>query len=441
MDLYRNVAIVFYTVGALAGAIVLYFTWQIYRIKYNHAQLEEAIAHKQLEALTHEAQNKIAILQRTAELTTDISHSISQKLIDNPSWLDRFMDQTGVTYSASVYGKRIGHFYYEKERIAAEAISALESAINASPDRRFCLVVDSGTTMYPVFQQITKRLRDPSTRNTWRDRVCVVTNNIPGIQYLMKTAKAHPADEYSEVPVVCLLIPGRPLSVYGATTGPEAEVWLRQIHEILDRICGAGSPFHIVGFLTGNYIARHVYPSASRAAPQYFPVARGEGHVEIKRIMVEVCDEIFILSPLMKFSFATVDQLNTVNGFSIHRTDSQAQSNPRSVQYEEIAISYDKRVRYFSTRRPKGALFHIFGEELHTQLIQRGDPGMVSMPTFDVRYWAPEDNRHLELEKEIPHEHLRERYEQGNNIWDMTWVLDNITPAPSGPQARKSPQP
>jgi hypothetical protein len=31
----------------------------------------------------------------------------------------------------------------------------------------------------------------------------------------------------------------------------------------------------------------------------------------------------------------------------------------------------------------------------------------------------------IELKREIPHDTLREKYEEGMNIWDLEWVLKN----------------
>src|SRR5574340_714889 len=120
MPNYQDVSVLFYLVGFAAGIIVLFFTWRIYSFKLLHARLEADIAKQRLESLKNESENTMTVLKMTNQITGDIAHSISQRLVDNPTWLDRFMDQTGVTYSASVYGKRIGHFYYEKARIAKD---------------------------------------------------------------------------------------------------------------------------------------------------------------------------------------------------------------------------------------------------------------------------------------------------------------------------------
>jgi len=433
MEGYKYLAMIAYAVAAAAGLIVVYFTWLIQRIKYQHVKLEKEIAQKKLQAIQDEGSNRMNVLNETSKITTEISESISQKLIENPSWLDRFMDETGVTYSASVYGKRIGHFFYEKRKIAEAAVDKVEEYLKSVPDKHFCLVIDSGTTLYPVFQEISDRLRRGPMSKLWRERICIVTNNIPGIQYLMKNAKDNANDDYSEIAIRCFIIPGKPLSVYAAIIGDESIAWLSKLKEFLisKDVIGIQNvtedkpvEWTVLGFVTGNYIARRVVDNRC----YYFPVARGEGHVEMKRTMVAVSDEVFVLAPLMKFSFASVDLLNRVNGFDIDREDWQrAKHHPRRVKYAPIVVPDNKKCLFFSTRRSRDAIFHAFSHDLFVELVRHYNAERVVVRDFDIRYWNPaiEGNRHFELAREIPHDNLRDKYEKGMNIWDSQWVLDN----------------
>jgi hypothetical protein len=425
MDFYRILASIAYVVATIVGMIAIYFGWKIHRIKYQAAELEREIADRKLKAISDEANNKMAVLKQTAQHTTEISDAISQKLIDNPTWLDKFMDQTGVTYSASVYGKRIGHFYSEKAIIAKQAVDKVEEHVKKNPSNRYCLVIDSGTTMYPVFQEITSRIRPKKGRELWRERLCIVTNNIPGVQYLMKNAKDDPNDDYSEISINCFIVPGKPLSVYAAITGIESINWLGELRALLQNLEGWKGDkvrIHIIAFVTGNYMVR----KHAKGSISYHPAARGEGHVEIKKAMIEISDELFLLSPLMKFSFASVDLLNRVNGFDIERTDlEKARQQPNKVKYEEIPIPGEKRTIFFLTKRPTGARFRGFSVELQNELVERYGADGVVMPEYDIRYWDISDDgsARRELEREVPHETLRRAFENGSNIWDKGWVL------------------
>jgi hypothetical protein len=418
-------------VAIIAGLLVIYGTYRVQSIKIHQATVDreqantnKAIADQRLKIIQNEFDSKTALLSQAAKITTEISESISQQLIDNPSWLDRFMDETGVTYRASVYGKRIGHFFYEKRRIAKEAVDKVEEYLHKNESTQYCLLIDSGTTTYPVFQEITNRLHHKTTRELWRSRVCIVTNNIPGMQYLMKNGKDDPNDDYSELIIDCFLVPGKPLSVYAAITGNEARKWLLGLGELLSNWKRDDMKVEVLGFVTGNYMARH----EAHGRKDYYPVARGEGHVEIKKTIVEISDEVFLLSPLMKFSFAGVDLLNRVNGFDIDRSEEdRAKQNPRRVKYEEIPMADDKKRTFFTTKRPRDAKFQRFSEGLYFELVDRYKSNSIVMPEFDIRRLNPhiQENPHLEIEREIPHDDLRSKYEAGIDIWDHTWVLEN----------------
>jgi len=427
-------------VAVIAGLLVIYGTYRVQRIKIQQANIDKAIADQRLKVIQNEFDSKTALLNQAAKITAGISESIAQQLIDNPSWLDRFMDETGVTYRASVYGKRIGHFFYEKRRIAKEAVNKVEEYLRGNESTQYCLLIDSGTTMYPVFQEITKRLHQKTTRDLWQSRICVVTNNIPGMQYLMKNGKDDPNDDYSELIIDCFLVPGKPLSVYAAITGDEARKWLFRLKELLSGWKRDDMKVEVIGFITGNYMARHTEKDGQR---DYYPVARGEGHVEIKERMIEISDEVFLLSPLMKFSFAGVNLLNRVNGFDIDRSEKdRAKRNPKRVKYEEVVVPSKKKRTFFTTKRPKDARFQIFSENLYYELVDRYKANSIVMPEFDIRYLNPHilENPHLEIEREIPHSDLRDQYEANINIWDHTWVMENetSTETPLALSARKS---
>ena len=82
----------------------------------------------------------------------------------------------------SVFGKRITHFRDEKEILAKSALDKFEKYLLENSDSIYCLLIDSGTTMYPAFNEITKRVHNKgSLLNRNLGRLCVVTNNIPGM--------------------------------------------------------------------------------------------------------------------------------------------------------------------------------------------------------------------------------------------------------------------
>ncbi|MDD3246007.1 MAG: hypothetical protein PHF18_03975 [Methanosarcina sp.] len=400
---------------------------QIYNIKKEQSEIERQISTKNLEFLETEHKFKTHTLSEVQNITNDISRDISKRIIDDPTWLDRFMDETGATYVGSVYGKRIKHFYYEKKILAKAALDSIESDFrnNNNNNIKYCLVIDSGTTMYHIFHEICERMRDEKSKNIWVNRVYIITNNLPGVQYLMKNCKENPSNDYSEIAVKCFLLPGKTLSVYAAVACKETVNWLSNIDSFLQSEWDCKKDgYQIISFITANYISRHPLTDETDAYDAYYPVARGEGHIEVKEAMVKVSDKIFLISPLLKFSLADVGLLNEVNGFSIPRSDiTEARLHPSEVEYEEIPITDRDKCIFFTTSR-KGEPFSKFSDSLRDNLIGGYTDKNVIMVDFDLKNYIPnvKDYPHLEIEREIPHEILRTRYINGSNIWDMNWV-------------------
>jgi hypothetical protein len=421
-------------IAVVTGIIIIYYTKKIYEMKSRQAEVDKELAEtnqklaaQKLVAFKEEVEYKKKVFKQVKDISMDIAHEISQQLIENQTWLDRFMDETGATYSGSVFGRRIRHFFYEKKSLAKTVVNEIESCFG-SHDSNYCLLIDSGTTLYPIFHEIATRIKKKENIQAWKERVCIITNNLPGVQYFMKNCRDDPTNNYSEIAINCFLIPGKPLSVYGAITGKESEEWISsRIDKFLrEELKWKKNNYKILGFVTGNYMAAKW---KDRTIEGFYPVARGEGHVEIKRKFVKASDKIFLISPLMKFSFADVHLLNHVNEFTIKRNSPDARDFPRKVKYELIEVAPEKCV-YITTSRNDLSQFHQFSRNLIRELRQLYRDKNVIANDFDLRDWIPamkeKDHGEIEIEKEIPHENLREKYRTGKDIWDIDWVEKNL---------------
>lgn len=426
---------------------------EISQINKKIADTQLVIEGNKLEYLNREYEYKKKYMEKVNESSDKISNRIAQNLIDDPKWLDRFMERTGATYAGSVYGSRINHFYYEKKIIAENCLNILDKMMIKNSNKKYCFLIDSGTTLYHVFFEICEKMKNDQTKSRWCEQVCIVTNNLPGIQYLMRHCKDKDNDEYSEIAIPCFLLPGKPLSVYAAVTGDEACKWLEkpsinseepdvaigenesielsQLEMFLNSLWNVPRDgYEIISLMTANYIVRH---PGSDSKDSYYPVARGEGHAKIKRRFAEVSDKIYILSPLTKFSFATVTQLNNENQLNIDeiKFPNQAKKNPSKVKYDLIPIKNDKhKCTFFTTQRVQGNIFYGFSDALITRLKEYYDN--VEVVDFDIKYSIPEEDKnenyqHIQIEKEIPHKILRDNYNSRRRkkqpyIWDMAWI-------------------
>lgn len=376
----------------------------------------------------------------------EISKQIQEYFKENRIWMERVLYETGEMYKGSIFGNRISHFSYEKQCLAKKAIEALESEIKTNKEKKYCLLIDSGSTMYYLFLEICERIKilrniqNSEDLEIWTQRVFIITNNLPGIQYLMKYCRRD-FDEYADLLINCLLIPGEPLPVYAAVTGPVSLDFLKEenIRQIIrNKMDVEEGNYKIISLLTANYMVRHS-DTKSTIRDSYCPVARKGGHFDLKIAFSKLSDEIYLISPLTKFSFATCEELNKVNGFYINEVNEPilAKMHPELVKYREIELIDEKsrgKCTYITTKRETNDLFCQFSDELLSRLATSyGKKKVIVSREFileqSIRIKREEDSyKDHEITKEIPHSSLRDAYKKmkkdGYFIWDTAWITN-----------------
>lgn len=190
--------------------------------------------------------------------------------------------------------------------------------------------------------------------------------------------------------------------------------------------------------LSANYIVRHS-SGDPKVGDSYCPVARRGGHFEIKTAYVELSDEIYLISPLTKFSFATCEQLNDLNEFTIDEKTQveQAKKYPQKIKYREIELidsESRKKCSFFITSREGKDLFSKFAASLKEELeTSYGDTKVHIATDFKLEQCISVNRnndayRDIEIQREIPHRSLREAYLKmistgsGEFIWDKSWI-------------------
>lgn len=365
----------------------------------------------------------------------------------NKIWLNSSltMDEIEKIYERSVYGHRSTHFRQEKKILAKKVLDYINAYLSADPNMKYCLVIDSGTTTYHVFDQICQEMRNPGKRKIWNERIFIVTNNLAGFQYLLTKCKEDPSSERSEVAVNCLLLPGKPLQPYVAVASKETVEWMSQLKNYLSKQWEPESKYKIISIISSSYVVPHkekgsVKPleteqnigsklAEKETKPKrtlqnqernelcttaYYPVARETWHVEIKKKFIETSDEVLLIAPLLKFSFSRVDVLNHIFSFNNNVKD------PSVVQYTEISIPIEKCVIFTTSRNSKSRFFD-FSQKLLKDLrgiykTENVDMERVVTEEFDVTRHIKD--KELEIEIEIAHENLRRKYLEGINIWN-----------------------
>lgn len=339
-------------------------------------------------------------------------------------------DDIEILYEKSMYGTRIDHFRSEKELLASKVVSWIHDTYISNTCLKICLLIDSGSTTYHIFKEISSRLNhNKEERETWSKRVCIVTNNLPGSQYLLINCKKDPLKERSETAIPCFLLPGRTLSEYVAVASYETVSWVSndnktqtntksRMQDALEREWKCSNDeYKIISLISANYISYHAEDKNYKEG--FWPVARGKGHFEVKEAFVSESDEVILISPLMKFSFAKVDLLNKANNFEYLQTSAEAEEYPSKVMYKEIPID-NYRCIWFTTTRNEKYIFSKFSKELVSKLQKLYPIDHVHTFDYDLGKYV---NLQLnaEIDVEIPHGVLRHNY-PNYNLWDKDSV-------------------
>jgi hypothetical protein len=204
------------------------------------------------------------------------------------------------------YGKRTEHFLQEKEFLAdrfGEYLWARLKHLNQAT----ILLIDSGTTLYPFFSKFGRLAVNASTPGRdWIKNLMVITNNLAGVEWLMKNGKASD-DKWAEVALPCIMLPGTPLPTYYAATGIPTDHRFSGVLEMLQpnlilETLRATCNCKVIALVTGNWVRiRNHFPHYP------VPLARGRGHLDIKQAMINCADEVYVVAPLGKI-FADRDK-------------------------------------------------------------------------------------------------------------------------------------
>ncbi len=283
-----------------------------------------------------------------SKLSTPLSELISEELIKNSDWAVKGIKEANLgPYSKTLFGSRSKHYSKEKEKIASMFVPLLLSRCKRliQTGKHIYLVIDSGTTLRLLFKLLgEKTVQFSADDEKWIDKLTIVTNNLSGIQSLMEHGRPNPNNRYSGLAVDCRLLPGVPLPVYSAVTGEETEKALRELHS--NTSDSNNSIF--IGITTGNWV--RIRKSEPRCP---VPLGRGKGHLAFKQTLLNVSDEVFVISPLGKiFANASNENVNHLLGFSGDIKD------PERKSYDELDINSEKAssVKLVTTSRKKGRL-------------------------------------------------------------------------------------
>lgn len=279
-----------------------------------------------------------------------VATKLKDDLVEDTSWLSKALGKSEFhVYQNTLFGDRSEHFKEEKDLIARNFVIPLVNYIKSLLDRndRVIIVIDSGSTLYPIFgclAELAVAQRGVDPRPPWIEKLEIVTNNIPGALSLMSADRIVRADGIVGLPLDCTLVSGKPLTEYGAITGPDAN---RSLGNILQDRKENAERCHVISLVTGNWVRIR---KSEPICP--IPLARGAGHLSFKQAAMHHADETFVIAPLGKvFVNTELDEINALLHLEANHEDLKKRA------YEEVDTKKDgfeideSRIRLVSTLR------------------------------------------------------------------------------------------
>lgn len=295
------------------------------------------------------------------------------------------MQYFGLAWRKNPYFDRLQHFVDEKQILADELVrktlpELLERARTENPAvRTVNVVLDSGTTLTPIFTQLLRSgLPLPPGL-----RVSIYTNNLAGIDEIHKQ---DPQADQALTERDFNLIGGKPLNKYRATTG---EFTLRILEGVWEEAGASGRSILSIGVITANWVLM------GRTLDELQICARGEGHLDFKKSIVENCDYLLVVAPLGKL-FPLDDALKIQQ-----RVDSGYRAFP-------LPSAKRNQTLLLTTFRTASSVSHLrtFSSQLKNARTQGTSQNFVfadNCPDFE-----PSRDRQQARLLDCPHEYMRE---------------------------------
>ena len=307
----------------------------------------------------------------------------------------------------SLFDIRCSHFTPEKECLAGFVVSKLLRLLDPTdegdPKLAVILVLDSGSTVFPVFRQLCTHPSFQFNRSN-ADRVKIVTNNLPGVSELTRWGRVG-APNRAKTLFECRILSGFAHSQYEASLSKETAVDLKSaVQEFRKDISGISgiTEIRILSAITGNYV------SIDEGV-----LARDPNHVATKEAMIDVADEVLVLAPLGKFLPYSCVDINSLLGLH-SKTEQYSKLANWSGAASKLRITVTTRKAYYWKKlQPDKFMSYLNGVQ---EQLTRNVPAarLVPLP-FDpsedtaVRIQASIAGEPTALrEYELPHRNMRE---------------------------------
>lgn len=283
-------------------------------------------------------------LDRYLDTAADIAEHVADNLAKDPNWAYRALESAKLLpYKNTLFDERVRHFRAEKQELANRFVPLLLKRCErliTQEKQDVWILIDAGTTLFPFFELIgeeTAKLWQKGEK--WLEHLHLVTNNLPGIEQLIRTGRRISNERYSELALKeCYLLPGIPIPIFAAVAGDLTNNAIKNL-PVHKKQSENQRESTFIALVVGNWIRiRNTQPRIP------VPMARGDEHREVKQQFIDKADEVYVISPLGKiFVDYSNEQINQALGF-------KSQTDPGKKPYQEVTIIDTEDVRIVSNR-------------------------------------------------------------------------------------------
>lgn len=312
---------------------------------------------------------------------------------------DLLNDIYGSTWRNSVYYQRKNHYseekYYLSEKLVNDHLPNKLKELDreyhsngANADKtNINLIIDSGTTLVPLFEYLPLS----KIENETKDKLTIFTNNVAGIEELHRSTKDKLRDNERHY----YLIGGNPLHTYMATTIDDLVATKNNLNTLLDLHKGVN-----ICIVTSNWIL------GGAELTELTLCARGRGHFEFKKALVEICDYVIVVAPLGKIlRMRDVDALNEIVG-------EPYQPIPLTIgQGINQETRKDKnKIFLFTTFRERSTLSPLNGHSINLERYTdpRYSPNLKYNLLTPIPKFSPNGSAKEVHLKELPHQYMHD---------------------------------
>jgi len=281
--------------ATIAAAVASIYSYKLDKLRVEFEKTAKNIQDQQMHMLEGMSEFSRQLMTQTLKVAPQIAFSPYPQLLPSVTPSDM-----------SLFDRRRSHFTPEKDLLAKEIVEILRKQIEEDEDLTIILILDAGSTVFPIFRLLCTHPAFQFDRTNAR-RLKIITNNLPGVSDLTTYGRIGER-LVARTLFRCRILSGYAHSEYEASLGDQTATDLRNaIKEFKDAIQTSRSDtIKVVSVTTGNYV------SVAEGI-----LARHRNHVETKSTMLDVGDDVYVLAPLGKLLPYSAKEVNDLLGLSI----------------------------------------------------------------------------------------------------------------------------